>query len=430
MVRLLCTGDMHLGRMPSRVDPDETALTVETAWQRFVQTAIDKKVDAVILTGDTVDQDNKMFEAMHWLEVGVGELAEKGIDVIAVAGNHDYDAFPDLVRKLGEEAPLRFIGAGGRWETNILERDGAPALRLVGWSFPEQFVDTSPLNALVLDEEAIPTIGLLHCDLLNARSRHAPVVREELARAGVNAWLLGHIHAADAHYADDGQLQLYPGSLQPLHFNEPGCHGAWMVEVDSDGRARAELIPLASLRYEPLHVSVEGCDTVENVQDHVVESVRENLCAAVDEMPHLHTLVCRLIFTGRTPLSRKVEQWAREELGDFKPAYKDAVAVIDDFRLETQPAHDLRELSKTNDPSSVLASLLLAIERGESIETTEAVRRRAHEELKRVRRMSRFEPLLERSLEEAEDDHVEAMVHSRGLLLLDEMLEERERRHV
>ncbi|MCH8057867.1 MAG: hypothetical protein IIB78_08355, partial [Proteobacteria bacterium] len=57
--RLLCVGDIHLGRRPSRIpqDIDEYGvnladLTPVAAWKKAVAWAIDNDIDAVVLAGD------------------------------------------------------------------------------------------------------------------------------------------------------------------------------------------------------------------------------------------------------------------------------------------------------------------------------------------------------------------------------------------
>src|SRR5690606_1937215 len=97
-VRILCAGDLHLGRRSSRVpwDGDGAAGSCAEAWMRLVECAIRERVDLVALSGDLVDHDNRWFEAFGPLERGLKRLADAGIPVYAVAGNHDYDTLPHL----------------------------------------------------------------------------------------------------------------------------------------------------------------------------------------------------------------------------------------------------------------------------------------------------------------------------------------------
>ena len=64
-LELLYTGDLHLGRHPSRIpdDLDGPELSPKAVWLSTVQEAIDRDVDAVVIAGDVVDQENRYFEA-------------------------------------------------------------------------------------------------------------------------------------------------------------------------------------------------------------------------------------------------------------------------------------------------------------------------------------------------------------------------------
>src|SRR5690554_3345286 len=108
-LRILCTGDLHLGRVPADVPRHDVFLNVSYIFNRIVDEAISRKVDAVILTGDVVDQDSGFFEAAHVLKENVLRLIEEQITVIAVAGNHDYNVFPRYIKP---SAPNTFAFSG------------------------------------------------------------------------------------------------------------------------------------------------------------------------------------------------------------------------------------------------------------------------------------------------------------------------------
>jgi DNA repair exonuclease SbcCD nuclease subunit len=115
VTQILCTGDVHLGRRPSRVPVEDGGLSVRHVWERFVETAINREVDVVVLTGDIVDSENEMYEAFGTLERGVQRLLDGGMQIVAVAGNHDHDAFPRLVRGIDADG-FHLLGPGGTWE--------------------------------------------------------------------------------------------------------------------------------------------------------------------------------------------------------------------------------------------------------------------------------------------------------------------------
>jgi DNA repair exonuclease SbcCD nuclease subunit len=424
--QILCTGDVHLGRRPSRVPVEDDELSVRHVWERFVETAINREVDVVVLTGDIVDSENEMYEAFGALERGVQRLLDGGMEIVAVAGNHDHDAFPRLVRGIDADG-FHLLGPGGTWEEVQIGLESGETVRFVGWSFPQPTVLSSPLDDLEIAETDEPTIGVLHCEAGSGEGQYAPVRRDVLARMPVDTWLLGHIHAPNDH-REAGQLQLYPGSLQPLDPGEPGTHGAWLVEV-SGKDASAEQIPLASLRYEERAVDVTDCETGDDVEETVLHALRDSAAELGEQFPDLRHVAHRLRFEGRTAIHREIDETLREMVGTVRREVDDISATIESFKLDTRPAHDLDELARADDPPGVLAQLLLKLENGDvEHERVQRILRAASKATREVHESSRYEPLRRDSETRDSPDRGElrSMLYQQGLLLLDELHASRE----
>jgi len=96
-LKILVAGDVHIGRVSSRVSADELAeVSARGAWGRLIDLAVSESVDVVCLTGDVADESNRFWEALGPLERGLRTLEGQGITTLAVSGNHDYDALPRL----------------------------------------------------------------------------------------------------------------------------------------------------------------------------------------------------------------------------------------------------------------------------------------------------------------------------------------------
>lgn len=425
-LQILCTGDVHLGRRPSRVPVDDGTLSVRHVWDRFVETALDRAVDVVVLTGDVVDSENQMYEAYGALERGIRRLVDGDIEVVAVAGNHDHEAFPRLMRSVDADS-VHLLGPGGTWdEVRIDGRDG-PSVRFVGWSFPQATHVDSPLESLSLTEAEVPTLGVLHCETGGSEGPYAPVQRSALARTPVTAWLLGHVHAPNAH-REAGQLQLYPGSLQPLDPGEPGPHGAWVVEVAGDA-VTAESLPLASLRYDEASVDVSALETAEDVEDAVIRTVRDGIADASDRWPHLTHVAYRIVLEGRTDRHREIRATVDEMIGSLRPEVDQVTGSIEAVDLQTRPDHDLEVLARSDDPAGVLARLLVRLEE-ESVEPdrVQSLLRRASKAVRQVHDSSRYEPLRRDSETRDPPDReaLQSLLYRQGLLLLDALHDRRD----
>lgn len=237
----------------------------------------------------------------------------------------------------------------------------------------------------------MPTVGVLHCDAGQAEGRYAPVRREALARAPVDAWLLGHIHAPNEH-RQGGQLQLYTGSLQPLDPGETGTHGAWLVNVGPSD-VNEERIPLATLRYDRASVDVSGFDTADDVEHAVIETIQDGMAHAARTWPNVRHVVYRLVYDGRTALHTEIERQAKDVVADLAPSAGEVHGSIYDYEIQTRPDYDLGELARGNDPVGVLAELLLDLEAGRDTDAVRNVMQQAKKNVQPLYRSTRYDPL-------------------------------------
>lgn len=375
--QLLCTGDLHLGRKPSRIpaELDDSRFAPETIWQSIVQEAIDRNVDAVVLTGDVVDEENKYFEAVGPFERGALELDEHNIPLVVVAGNHDFDVFPRITREL-DSTGLQCLGTGGTWETWTLDRGGDPLVQFTGWSFPSDQQYESPINSFdelleeslneSLDEsngpvdDDVPTVGLLHADLGVPDSTYAPVTNDDLQRTPVDAWLLGHIHKPQIRSETDPFI-IYPGSPQPLDPGEPGAHGPWIIEFDPTGTITHEQLPLASLRYEETAVDVSEATDAKDVRPLVEAHMSDHVQDSIDT-GHLDLVLARLRLMGRTDAHRDIVDTRSTIESDLSLQVGAVDVRIERLLVDTGPLVDLEGRAEGDSPDSYLATLLLALQ--------------------------------------------------------------------
>lgn len=423
-MRILCTGDIHLGRYPSRVPAGEREFSVAHVWTRIVDRAIDLSVDVVALTGDVVDRENRYYEAMGPLERGLLRLSEAGIVTFAVSGNHDFDVLPRLVDTVDVD-DFYLLGRGGAWETHLLERDGEPVLRVVGWSFPNEHFRASPLADLeALEASAVPTVGLLHADLDQPGSPYAPAKTSELAEHELDAWLLGHIHKPTLRRTSSRGVILYPGSPQALDPGERGEHGPWLIEVASGLEPTASQVPLASVRYRELDVDLEDVDSVEAFHRIVPERVHADLRDIATGAGSLRQVVYRLRYHGRTALHRKLEEASATLLTDFERSFERVSASVDKVVVDTLPKVNLAEIAEGHDPPAVLASLLLELKSGDISPERRPLLRRLRRQVTDIHQSNAHAPLREdrRTVGPPDDDQLRRMAFAEGMSLLDEML--------
>jgi predicted phosphodiesterase len=316
-------------------------------------------VDAVVLTGDVVDESNKFYEAFSALQAGVGRLVDADIPILAVSGNHDFDVLPRIADQIPE---FHLLGRGGIWQDFILEIDGTPAARLQGWSFPSRHVSDNALTEYVEPSADLPTIGVLHCDCDVPTSTYGPVALTELKAKSPVAWLLGHIHKP-SWLSESYPLVLYPGSLQGLDPGEPGVHGAWLITLGGEHAPKAELVPLAPLRWEQIELSLNSVDDEDSLQRAVVSALSERFQQIRSELGHTRWVGCRLRFVGRTALHRHLSSLVADVQSKLRPEFEDVGFFVEGVEDLSRPDIPLEDIACSKDLAGLLARRVLTLER-------------------------------------------------------------------
>ena len=362
-MRVLCTGDLHIGRRPTRLPHgvDVRDHTCARLWENVVAYAVDQQVDVLALSGDVVDRANRYFEALDPLKRGLERLAEAGIVTVAVSGNHDFDVLPQLERVLARDS-FRLIGRGGQWQRETVTSRAGELLHVDGWSFPSEHWPEDPLLSYPrVARDDIPVLGLLHGDLDVTGSRYAPVRLADLRICPVDVWLLGHVHAPARHEIAHGATVLYPGSPQAMDPGEPGLHGVWMLDIVSGAPPVLRQIPLATVRYETLMIDVTGASDGDLLRTAVVNELGAAVARIGDVSGPLRHLVLRLRLTGRTALHGRAAAELEEMIRDYTRTEGDATAYVERVVDATRPEYDLLEIAKGTDAPGALARLLIEI---------------------------------------------------------------------
>ncbi len=432
---ILAIGDVHLGTSCSGVpdvvsslgiDPGE--LTPEAALKLSADFAINEKVDAVLFAGDVVESTNSRFEAMPPLEECINRLQDAGIEVFAVAGNHDVEALPRLASLLDG---FTLLGAGGKWESRTVSKNKVPVAEIIGWSFGERFVRQSPVAQLLSKplksaSTPVPRIGLLHADLDASGGHYAPIRQVELNDTGYDAWLLGHIHKPSIESLStpvDSRPSGYLGSLVGLDPSETGLHGPWLLRVRDAGGLHLKHIPLAPLRWEQISVSVEGLEHADDVADQLLDEAADFVRQIGQKGPAPRALGLRVWLTGTSPCHEDIEKWIA--VGEWK----DLIRVVDGTAIffskiiaATEPKRDLAEIAKGNDPAALMARRLTALKQDD--DGAKDLLEQARAVLADVARDQRWSPVNEHrnATDPLSDEALREVLYQSGMMALNAML--------
>ena len=423
-LRLLLSGDLHIGRASTRVPETvrRNDVRAATAWERMVDLALDEKADVILLSGDVADEENKFWEAIGPLERGVRRLAEAGGRTVAVAGNHDHDALLRLAEAL-PETDFTLLGRGGTWQRLKLQKDGRTALIVDGWSFPRARAEKSPLDTYDLPaSQTAPILGLVHGDLDKPASPYAPLDLARLRALPPAGWLLGHVHAPRLVAGDAGPWVLYPGSPQALDPGETGVHGPWIVDVTSATLGVPEHRPLSSVVYHLGEVDLDGVATEDRLESLLLDTVRREADVVVREAgDHLVHVSLRLRLHGTTPIAHRVAEITERAREDLALNVGSASVGVDAVEVDVTPAIDLDEYAATPSAPGLVARLLRELEASKGSTETTRLLRAARDELESVFGYKDFAALERRELD---DDTVRHVLRGEARALLARLVEQ------
>jgi exonuclease SbcD len=263
--RILHTSDWHLGRALH-----EEPLLEDQAWalERLVALAKEVRPDALVVAGDVYDRAVPPAEAVELLDDVLTRLAELGVPVVAIAGNHDSAERLSFGARLlaARGVHLRGALAGAAEPIRIADRGLVYALPFVepeivrGLEGDEALRGHAAATERVLArvradaaERHLPTVLVAHAFVQGAAQTpdsERPVVVGTAGAippetiAGFDYVALGHLHAPQ----DVAPGASYSGSLLKYSFSEADhAKGVVLAEVER-GRASVRRIRLGARR--------------------------------------------------------------------------------------------------------------------------------------------------------------------------------------
>lgn len=106
-MKFMHTADWHVGKTlkgQNRLDEQEKVLA------EIVGIALEQEVDAVLIAGDLYDVAAPIPRAQRLVNSTLLQLAQEGIEVVAIAGNHDHGRTFEAFRPLMRAARIEYAG--------------------------------------------------------------------------------------------------------------------------------------------------------------------------------------------------------------------------------------------------------------------------------------------------------------------------------
>ncbi|MHA7963858.1 metallophosphoesterase family protein [Paenibacillus sp. CAU 1782] len=363
--------DLHLDSpfrgLSKTPDPVREALSEATfaALRRLTETAIAEKVDFVVIAGDLFDEADRSLRAQLALVREWEKLAEHGVGVYVIHGNHDHlggrraaMTLPPNVHIFGsEEVECR----------PAYRRDGELAAYVYGISYGERAVTRNLALDYVRRADGPYHIAMLHGNVGgdSGHDSYAPCRLEELKQSRFDYWALGHIHKREVLNAAHPCI-VYPGNAQGRNPREKGIKGCYVVTVSDGGSTELAFSPLGPVLWEEAELSIAEAKTEQELLSQLMK-----LADDAGSRSGGRPVMLRLTLNGRGTLHGELaEQTASAALlenlqRELEPVAGEAWVYVYSLEIETGAMLDWESLSEEDSFAGELYRLGLQLESDE-----------------------------------------------------------------
>ncbi|QFU22105.1 exonuclease SbcCD subunit D [Shewanella eurypsychrophilus] len=267
-MKFIHTSDWHIGRQlhnQSLLDDQRFVLN------QIVELAVLHDVDALIVAGDIYDRSIPPASAVALLDEVVNRVVnELKIPIIMIAGNHDGHERLGFASRQMIDSGLHIVGPLTKTVTSIELKGKQGSAMFYGLPYADPATVRHVLDCEVSTHEAamdklleqvhehdsngLPKVVISHCFLDGGSESES---ERPLSIGGAdkispklftpfNYTALGHLHGPQYKGSDHVR---YSGSMLKYSFSEQHQNkSVTLVELDSEGKAHFELLPLSAMR--------------------------------------------------------------------------------------------------------------------------------------------------------------------------------------
>lgn len=255
MIKILHTADVHLDSplrslaLRNAGLRETVAAASRAAFSQMIDRALSEEVAAILISGDLFDGRERTARTGAFLLAELDRLAEAGIQVYYIKGNHDAENPITGTLDLPQHVHV-FDARGGKHQ---LSED----VWIHGVSFAESHAPESLLPRFKAPVAGAVNIAMLHSSLAGAAGHdvYAPCSVSDLAAMGFDYWALGHIHKRQIHA--EAPWVVMPGIPQGRDIGEAGPKSATLLTIEQGQIALSE-VPTSVVEFVETELDVTG----------------------------------------------------------------------------------------------------------------------------------------------------------------------------
>lgn len=276
-MKFIHTADIHIDQPFSGIHSDHgdikhlLKISNQQILTKIVDTCIEKKVDFLLVVGDTFHQNQPSIHTQKFVMEEFERLGRENIKVVMSFGNHDYYTenrywfeWPDNVILFKKEEV----------QTKTLVLKNGDSVAISGFSYENKWIKESKVQEF--PKRSIDTtyhIGFYHGD---DSPQYAPFNYGDLPTS-YEYWALGHIHKSSV--LSDRPLIVYPGTPQGHTKKEYQVKGIVYVDIDRGGR-EIEWLDISNIRWHKKEFNIEEDlerkEILERLEKHILAQIYQH----------------------------------------------------------------------------------------------------------------------------------------------------------
>lgn len=247
----------------------------------IIDIAKENKTDIILISGDIYENNFVKKSTINYLNDKFSSVPD--IPIFIIPGNHDpyiqksfYVDFnwPPNVHILTESNP-----------SVIIEELG---VRVCGVGFSSFAMKDSDMSELAAENDELINILMFHgtVDLDLGSDDYNKTTSEKLSGLGMDYIALGHFHARKENIGGHANIN-YPGSPEPLGFDEEGEHGVFLGTIKKDGeKSDLDITFVKTMRkfYKTLDVNVKSLNTDEKAIEIIRKTLNESVAKTNEDL--------------------------------------------------------------------------------------------------------------------------------------------------
>ncbi|KKI90790.1 hypothetical protein WQ54_18750 [Bacillus sp. SA1-12] len=363
-IRFIHAADLHidspfvgLKHLPSELF-EKIKESTFLAFSKLISSAIKEQVDFVLLSGDLYDGEERSLKAQLRLKKEFERLAEAGIEVYVIHGNHDHMG--------GNWLDLEWPGnvhvfSCKQVEMKVFSKGEVPYAYIYGYSYPSRSVmENMTAHYQKKDNHSVFHIGMLHGSIEGNKEHevYCPFKISDLLSKDFDYWALGHIHKRQILH-ERNPFIAYPGNIQGRHRKESGEKGFYLVDMHEED-ANIEFISAEEVIWEVVELSIASLTSFS-------ELIRT--CQNVNEQfrKNQRSVCLTITLRGAGELSRSLQ--SKETIDDLIDALNEEEAEYDPFVWVVKIVNQTTDLiEKSPKLSSFFNDLHMTVENYQSFD--------------------------------------------------------------